>query len=67
MIITLIKIICLKSVLNKKEGLLMDKKLSELMDQLLCNGYFVWFTNYYKKFFFEKNMIFIFKILVIII
>ena len=27
----------------------MDKKLAELMDQLSCNGYFVWFTNYYKK------------------
>ena len=67
MIITLIKIICLKSVLNKKEGLLMDKKQAELMEQLSCNGYFVWFTNYYKKIIFEKNMIFIFKILVIII
>lgn len=67
MIITLIKIICLKSVLNKKEGLLMDKKLAELMEQLSCNDYFVWFTNYYKKIIFEKNMIFIFKILVIII
>ena len=45
----------------------MDKKLAELMEQLSCNDYFVWFTNYYKKIIFEKNMIFIFKILVIII
>jgi len=41
-IITSIKTIYLKSVLNKKVELLMDRKQAEWMDQLSCNGYLIY-------------------------